>query len=248
MILTGIKLNEDDGGKHGSCQFLHVKSLFYQPVKETAKNNEVLFWGCLHYRHNPSWENPIWKMRGFNSSGEHDAAIIRRWNEKATHKTIGFLLGDVVFGQNAIQHLMLLLESMQFTKLYLMPGNHQAGWKQLFESVDDNIYVAQHGGQVIFVPNYLEAYINGQPIVMSHYPILSWNGQGKGSWMLFSHVHGSLDKSEIGQMYISRGYAREVSVERAPSPLTYGEIHTEMRNKEWFSPDRHGPTGNTPFS
>ncbi len=225
-----------------------MKSTFYRPVTESAKNHEILFWGCLHYRHNPSWENPIWKMRGFNSSEEHDQAIIQNWNSKASDKTIGFLLGDTVFGKDGASTLMHLAQALQYSKLYIMPGNHQAGWKQLFESVDQNIYKSPHGGEMIFVPNYLEAYVNGQPIVMSHYPILSWNGQGKGSWMLFSHVHGSLGKSEIGKMYVSRGYAREVSVEMASSPLTYGEIHAEMRQRQWFSPDRHDAAGSTPFS
>jgi calcineurin-like phosphoesterase family protein len=225
-----------------------MKSLFYSPVKETAKNHQVLFWGCLHYKHNPSWENPIWKMRGFNSSEEHDLAIVQNWNNKASHETIGFLLGDVVFGRNATNDLLFLAENLQYSRIYIMPGNHQAGWKQLFESVDQNVYRASHGGELIFVPNYLEAYVNGQPIVMSHYPILSWNGQGKGSWMLFSHVHGSLSRSEVGHLYILKGYNREVSVEKAPSPLSYGEIHAEMRQKEWFSPDRHDASGNTPFS
>lgn len=225
-----------------------MKSFFYKPVFETAKNHQILFWGCLHYKHNPGWEIPIWKMRGFNSSEEHDLAIVQNWNNKASEETIGFLLGDIVFGRDAESHLRFLADNLKYSKLYVMSGNHQAGWKQLFESVDENVYKASHGGELIFVPNYLEAYVNGQAIVMSHYPILSWNGQGKGSWMLFSHVHGSLGKSDIGKLYISRGYSREVSVEMAPSPLTYGEIHAEMRQKKWFSPDRHDASGNTPFS
>lgn len=225
-----------------------MKSFFYRPIVETAKNHQILFWGCLHYRHNPKWENPIWKIRGFDSSEQHDLAIVQNWNNKATNETIGFLLGDVVFGRNATNDLMFLAENLQYSKIYIMPGNHQAGWKQLFESVEQNVYKASHGGELIFVPNYLEAYVNGQPIVMSHYPILSWNGQGKGSWMLFSHVHGSLSRSEVGHLYILKGYNREVSVEKAPSPLSYGEIHAEMRQKKWFSPDHHDSKGDTPFS
>ena len=225
-----------------------MKSFFYKPVVETAKNHQILFWGCLHYRHNPKWENPIWKIRGFDSSEQHDLAIVQNWNNKANNETIGFLLGDVVFGRNATNDLLFLAENLQYSKIYIMPGNHQAGWKQLFESVEQNVYKASHGGELIFVPNYLEAYVNGQPIVMSHYPILSWNGQGKGSWMLFSHVHGSLSRSEVGHLYLLKGYNREVSVEKAPSPLSYGEIHAEMRQKKWFSPDHHDSKGDTPFS
>jgi calcineurin-like phosphoesterase family protein len=225
-----------------------MKSIFYQPVRESCKNHQALFWGCTHFRHDPKWEIPLWKRRNFHSSEEHDNAIVNRWNNKATQDTIGFLLGDIVFGYGAHEELKKFLDRIQFKRLYLMPGNHQAGWKQLFEEAPENKYQAQHGGEVVFVPNYLEAYINGQPIVMSHYPILSWNGQGKGSWMLFSHVHGSLSNSELGRMYLAHGLNKEMSVEACPEPATYGEIKKEMEDKPMFSPDHHGEKGSTPFS
>ena len=228
---------------------IFMKNLYYTPVRVDNKNHKILFWGCLHYRHNPKWDIPIWKMRGFNSSEEHDLAIIERWNMKASDSTVGFLLGDTVFGYNAETALKDMIENrLMFKELYIMPGNHQAGWKQLFESCAGNIYYAAHGGKVVFVPNYLEAYVNGQPIVMSHYPILSWNGQGKGSWMLYSHVHGSLGRSELGRIYQANGRSREVSVEMAKEPLTFGELKSELERKPKWSPDHHAEAGSTPFS
>jgi calcineurin-like phosphoesterase family protein len=222
-----------------------MKSIFYAPVLETGKNHQILFWGCLHYRHNPKWEIPLWKRRGFSSSEEHDAAIIDRWNSRASKETIGFLLGDNVFGYNAAESFRSLLNRLVFNRIYIMPGNHQAGWKQTFESLDENIYFAQHGGEVVLVPNYLEAYINGQAVVMSHYPILSWNGQAKGSWMLFSHVHGSLNKSEVGRLYLTNGLNKEVSVEASPYPSSFGDIKEWMSRKTLFSPDHHEKSNNT---
>jgi calcineurin-like phosphoesterase family protein len=216
-----------------------MKSIFYTPVKETGKNHQILFWGCLHYHHNPKWEIPIWKSRGFSSSEEHDATLIERWNQKASQETIGFLLGDNIFGYNATEAFQSLLDRLVYKRVYIMPGNHQAGWKQTFEASDQNIHRANHGGEAILVPNYLEAVVNGQFIVMSHYPILSWNRQGKGSWMLFSHVHGSLVRSEVGRLYLTKGLNKEVSVEAAPSPLTFGEIKETMIQKTLFSPDHH---------
>lgn len=228
-------------GKH------YVKNLFYKPVKESGSDSDFLFWGCLHWHHDPKWEVPLWKMRGFDDPIQHDEAIVSRWNEKASHNTTGFLLGDIIFGRNADVEIVTLLNRLQFKRLYLLPGNHQAGWKQLFESSADNVWHAQHGGEVIFTPNYLEAYVNGQAIVMSHYPILSWNGQGKGSILLYSHVHNSLKNSEIGRMYIEKGLSREVSVETAPYPLSFGDIRREMRNKNSETPDHHGIHTQNPF-
>ena len=236
-----------------------MKSLFYSPVRQEAKNHEILFWGCLHWHHNPKWDIPIWKRRGFESVQEHDEALVLNWNSKASDKTIGFLLGDTMFGYGGKDEFVKLMRRLKFRRLFVMSGNHNAGWKQTFEEVQDNTFYI--GGkiaretqglplkEVIFVPNYLEAYINGQPIVMCHYPVLSWNGAGKGSWMLFSHVHGSLVNSELGRMYLKDGgYNLEVSVEATKFPLTYGEIAAIMRSKPKFKTDHHDENASTPFS
>lgn len=228
-----------------------MKSLFYKPIRWEAKNDQILFWGCLHWHHNPSWDIPIWKRRGFNSVQEHDEAIVKNWNSKATDKTTGFLLGDTMFGMGGSKEFMSLMRQLKFQRLFVMSGNHHAGFKQAFDEINDNtLYVdGNYSKEVIFVPNYLEAFINGQPIVMCHYPVLSWNGAGKGSWMLFSHVHGSLGNSELGRMYLnSGGYNLEVSVEATKFPLTYGEISTIMRNKSKFKTDHHDENASTPFS
>lgn len=225
-----------------------IKNLLYRPLNIRAKDHQVLFWGCPHFHHDPTWKLPIWAIRGAASAREAVEMLTYRWSLKASHETIGFLLGDTIFGYDAEERLKHILNQMLFSKLYLMPGNHTAGWKQLFEQSDNGIYTADHGGEVIFVPNYLEAKVNGQPIAMCHYPILSWNGQAKGSWMLFSHVHGKLNMSQLGRDYLAKGFNREVSVEACPHPVTFGEMRAFMQARERFVPDGHESNVNTPFS
>jgi calcineurin-like phosphoesterase family protein len=218
-----------------------MKELFYKPVKISSTDHDVLFWGCMHYGHDPKWDVPIWKTRGYNSSFEHDEGLIRNWNKKASASTIGFLLGDTIFGHNADERLISLFRRLDFKELYILPGNHQAGYKQLIERAQDNILLpsASEYKQVHFVPNYLETVVNGQAIVMSHYPILSWNGAGKGAYHIFAHVHGNLNRSELGRMYLKTGLNYEVSVENCPSPITFGELRAEMRKKVQSCPDHH---------
>jgi calcineurin-like phosphoesterase family protein len=224
-----------------------VKDLFYKPLKINEKEEDVLVWGCIHYGHDPRWDTPLWKMRGYSSSLAHDQGIKAGWRKKATSRTIGFLLGDTIFGQNAEARLLNLFQELEFKTLYIMPGNHQAGWKQLFEQAEGGVLQINSEKTVIFTPNYLEAFIGGQSVVMSHYPILSWNGQGKQSFMLYSHVHSSLNKSELGRMYLAKGKNLEVSVENCPAPLNFREIKEIMRKKEAFSPDHHDNTTQNPF-
>ena len=216
-----------------------MKDLFYKPVKVDAKNHEVLFWGCMHYGHDPNWDVPLWKRRGFNCCAEHDEALVRNWNSKATNKTTGFLLGDTMFGYGGEQKFKMLLNRLSFNQLYVMSGNHAAGWSQTFKEIDSNVLCIDDK-QVVFVPNYLEAMVNGQLIVMCHYPVLSWNAAGKGSWMLFSHVHGSLVNSALGRLYLNNGgKTLEVSVEASVHPFTYAEVAAAMRKKGDFKTDHH---------
>jgi len=222
-----------------------MKHLFYQPLKIDAKDPDVLFWGCLHYGHDPKWEVPIWATRGYASSAEHDQGIVQRWNEKATDRTVAFLLGDSVFGYGGEEKLRHLFATLRFKTAYVLAGNHHAGWKQVFESCEGNTLDLGDGKSVVFVPNYLETYVNGQPIVLSHYPLASWNGQGKGAWMVHSHCHGSLYNSDLGKL-LYRAKIIDVGVERCPAPLSFGELR-HFFSKESVSFDHHNPTTQTPF-
>lgn len=224
-----------------------MKSLFYSPQKIKHEASDILFWGCMHIHHDPKWAIPIWKQRGYNSSQEHDAGLISNWNKKASDSTIGFLLGDNMFGAGGAREFESVIGQLKFQTLYVMPGNHYAGWHQSFESVDQNILWIKTK-QVIFCPNYLEMIINGQSVVSSHYPVLSFNGQARGSFMLFSHVHGNLEKSDVGRAYLnSKCRAYEVSVEKNPSPPSFKEISEILKKREPVSFDHHDSSTQNPF-
>lgn len=225
-----------------------MKDLFYKPLKIKGKDHEILWWGCTHIGHLcDHWENPLWNQRGFKSVQEHDRTLIDRWNSKADENTQGFLLGDVIFGYDAENRLKTFLNQLRFKDLYVMPGNHYAGWHQLFNSCETNELFLHEGKKVIFLPNYLDLFVNGQAVVAGHYPILSWNGAAKGSINLFAHVHGSLSKSDLGRLYLQKCKCLEVSVDVNPFPLTFGEIKAKLRDKEAFAPDHHTKETQNPF-
>ena len=217
-----------------------MKSLFYKPIKITATDHDVLFWGCMHYGHDPKWDVPIWKTRGYNSSFEHDEGLILNWNKKAGASTIGFLLGDTIFGHMADERLISLFNRLDFKELYVLPGNHQAGYKQLLERVQDNILLpaASEYKQVHFVPNYLEAVVNGQTIIMNHYAQATWNGQHKGAWHLHSHSHGNLYKSELGKL-LYKSKTMDVGVEVCSEPISFAELRAKFRGYDQITFDHH---------
>lgn len=224
-----------------------MKFLFYKPLKVTDKDHNVLFWSDTHFGHRcEHWERPLWSARGFSSIEEHDEELIKRWNAKSNNSATFFHLGDFMFGHNAVDRLEQIVDRVCFKTLYLLPGNHCAGWKQWFEKINTNVWHLSPQKTVYFLPNYVEAYINGQPIVMSHFPILSFNGQGKGSYCLYGHVHGNLQKREIGKLY-KQARTQEVSVEICPSPVSFGDIKKIMRDKEIVSFDHHDEKTLNPF-
>jgi hypothetical protein len=61
----------------------------------------------------------------------------------------------------------------------------------------------------------------------------------KISYHIFSHVHGNLNRSELGRLYLKTGLNYEVSVENCPSPITFGELRAEMRKRTQSCPDHH---------
>jgi calcineurin-like phosphoesterase family protein len=219
-------------------------NFLYQPLK--IKNTPVLFWGCLHLDHDPSWKIPLWSARGFKNVKDQNDSLLRRWISKADENTVGFLLGDNAFGVNASSVLETFIKTIPFKELYLMPGNHHAGWKQLLANSQNGVWDLGHK-KVYFIPNYLEIIVNNQSIVLCHYPIFSWNGQGGGSWMLYSHVHGSLQRSELGRTYQITGKNCEVSVETCSYPVTLEDLQRFFARRMLFSPDHHTSTTQNPF-
>jgi len=103
-----------------------MKDLFYKPIKVKEKDENILFWGCLHHGHNPEkWDVPLWKRRRFNSVEEHDYTEIKNWNSRANENTIGFLLGDTIFGKGSAERLEVLFKRLVFKQLFIMPPGYQ---------------------------------------------------------------------------------------------------------------------------
>ena len=224
-----------------------IKQSLFSPLKFKGTDDQFLFWACSHFNHNPNWDEPIYKQRGYNSADECRDGLILNWNKKSSHETIGFILGDIMFGMGGAETFIKLLDRLNFKELCICSGNHCAGFNAAIDLTDENgRYYFNSEKFVQFLPNYFEAFVNGQAVVMSHYALASWNGQAKGSYMLHGHCHGNLIKSELGKiLYTTR--ILEVSVENCPSPLTFGEIRKLMRDKEIKAFDHHTAATQNPF-
>ena len=82
---------------------------------------------------------------------------------------------------------MRLRERIECQNVTLIRGNHDGDWEdpdtpQIWEDVRDYLEIAP-------------GYAKGHRLVMSHYPMLSWNGKARGAIMLHGHIHSRGDRA-----------------------------------------------------
>ena len=118
--------------------------------------------------------------RNFSSIEEHDNLIIENWNKTVMPCDNVYILGDFSWmNPRCTEYLINRLNGAKF----LVRGNHDK-WsddstcKKLFQGMYD--YKRIHDGDHI--------------VVMSHYPILFYQGQHSDSIHLYGHVHNTREE------------------------------------------------------
>ncbi len=122
--------------------------------------------------------------RPFTSIEEHDAALIARWNEIVGADDDVWHLGDAAphFDRAAVIKLLSTLRGRK----HLIIGNNDPS-----ATTECALWAStQH---------YAELEIDGQRLVLCHYPFRSWNKMGKGVIDLHGHSHGKL--KELPRQY-----------------------------------------------
>lgn len=148
----------------------------------------------LHFFH----EALNWQMdeRGFESlEAMHDYMILQ-WNAHVKKKDEVYILGDFSLGSGEETNEILRQLS---GKLYLIKGNHD---RYLKDKAFDL-------GRFEWVKPYAEIRDGGKKLILSHYPILCYNGQyhlnrdGKArNYMLYGHVHNSFDEMLMNRFLV----------------------------------------------
>lgn len=151
--------------------------------------------------------------RPYNSWEEHDEALIANWNAKVGKLDIVYFLGDFAF-KCSQSYANSIFERLHGIK-HLIVGNHEKrGLNLPWASVE----------------KYNEINLNGIPIVLCHYPLMTWNGVRRGAWMLYGHVHGHLKNS---------GKSLDVGVDCWNyTPVSLEELTQVMKNRESAPPLR----------
>lgn len=139
----------------------------------------------LHLNHkNVTVEGKNFDNRPFSSMQEMHEKIKENWNSRVTNANTVYLLGDTIW---KLTDEMIALFSQLKGKKVAIVGNHDQfkdiRYKQLFEGIYDYKVVTDNIDGV------------NRMVVLSHFPILMWNGQHRGWIHLYGHVHNSQDEA-----------------------------------------------------
>lgn len=152
-------------------------------------SNELYITSDFHFGHSnicegtSRWTNKS-GCRPFAYPEEMNRVIIENINHIVPKDATLLHLGDFIFGDK--KKAEEFRKEINCKKIIHLFGNHD-GWMrespvkyQLFSRTADYLEFS------IRFPNRL------QKCVAFHYPILSWNGVNRESWMLHGHCHGNL--------------------------------------------------------
>lgn len=141
--------------------------------------------------------NHKYDMRGFADAEAMNGYMIEQWNKRVRKNDEVVILGDFSYGDAAQTNE--LLNNLNGT-LYMIEGNHD------YVLHDRNF----NSSRFVWIKHYAEMHDNGRKVILSHYPIMCYNGQyhisSKGSqmtYMLHGHVHATRDQSFVDEYVMS---------------------------------------------
>lgn len=179
-------------------------------IKEPFEKNKIWFTSDTHFGHTNIID---YLDRPFTDINTMNQIMVDNWNKLVKPDDIVFHLGDfAITNTKTVKHI---INSLNGT-IHLVKGNHEKTVfkpkhvREMFETVSDIL-------EITVIDDELS--LGFIPVVMCHYPMVSWNKKQHGSWHLYGHVHGRLDHYHPN--------AIDVGVDvREFCPMYYQEVKT----------------------
>ncbi len=134
---------------------------------------ETFFTADTHFGHNRIIEH---SKRPFVDANEMNRELIARWNARVGPEDTVYHLGDFAMGKERVVHEALT--ALNGRKV-LIAGNH------------DHTRTREHPAWQE-VTHLKQIALDGQKIVLFHYPMLEWPGAWSGALHFYGHVHGAI--------------------------------------------------------
>ena len=169
----------------------------------------------LHLGHDRAF---VWGARGFKSIEEHDAEIIKRWNEVITAEDDVYILGDLMLGDNA--HGIHCLSQLN-GKLHILTGNHCTSARQKLYHTLENM--------VEFCGCATTIKYKMKQLYLSHYPTITSNMEAnphQAVFNLYGHTH------QTTNFYNGQPFMYHVGVDSHNCyPVLLDDVITEIKNE-----------------
>lgn len=226
-------------------------------MKFNDPNARVWVTGCPHVFHDPSWNIPLWKMRGFNSEGECTRFFFDSANKHVGQDDVLFILGDYALNAS-YETVDGSFDRMNCKNIFYIWGNHESSTKTIFYNEVGKAYpflppkTAVYPFKyknITFLGSYAEVVIKKKFCVLSHYPFLIWNRSHHKSINLCSHSHGSCPYSNLSDTRFGRvidvGFERCMDVTNRERPfLEFGEVLDLLSKVDPAKVDHHDENTN----
>jgi calcineurin-like phosphoesterase family protein len=213
--------------------------MFERPLKLIHNDNHrVYFTSDTHFRHNQSF---IYESRGYKDRYEHDDALIAKINEVVRPEDTLFHLGDFCLNITPPEFEQILARINCQNIAYIW-GNHNSCIRRVYEDAvateygkDMEVY-PYAVGKITYLGYYGELIVNGQMIVIHHYPHQIWNQMQKGAWQLSGHSHYTNPTTQLDS---TDNKILDVGWDGHGKPLSFPEIQKIMMNKNHVKQDKH---------
>lgn len=152
----------------------------------------IFFTADLHINHKNILRHQKGRIQGMNLKDEediegHDKYVEDMWLSMTKRNDQIYVLGDFIMANSEITHKILSHLKQNGCRIHLIVGNHDKSTHNLtnmFSSISYLKTVTFKKGTYDFLDENFE-------VVMSHYPMITWQDKPRGSMQLYGHVHSN---------------------------------------------------------
>jgi calcineurin-like phosphoesterase family protein len=206
-------------------------------------SQRVFFVSDTHFGHKQEF---VWGSRGYSSVEEHDLQIIESINQRVRENDILLHLGDFCLN-TTIEKFHEYIQSIKCQNVWMLFGNHNNPHERKVYQPLTTQYIADASNRkfqvypvvhknIKFLGHYYEVSVDGQVIVMFHYPISVWNFMSHGAWHLCGHSHYNFDPSTAEN---KTSKILDVGWDGQKKPYSFEEVKAIMDTKGIAQIDHH---------
>ena len=188
-------------------------------------NNNVFMTSDLHFFH----KNIVQYCGRPWTFEEQTEQLISRWNSRVGEYDDVYHLGDFAFASRKQYDQVVEIIKRLNGNIHFIRGNHCDA--ELWEMIEQTRLP-----HVVWIKDYAKIRVQGQKVILSHYPYVTWDSAHHGSWHCFGHTHGSFE---------GFGKSMDVGIDAHPDfqVFSWDEICAKMSTKEYHQLDHHEKGG-----